>query len=280
MLMEQIQALGKLFSRRWWVTTLLIIAGVIILMRLGVWQLARRDYKRSLNEMMAERWQMAPFNLNQATLPPNLVDLQYRHIAATGKFDYAHQIIVKNDTRNDLPGVNLITPLVLDGNRAILVARGWIPMDQAAPDKWAQYDEKTEQSLVGLIRESQTLAGVSVPKTISEQAPLKDWWRVDIKALQAQMPYKLLPAFIEMLPEPGRKVDALPLRADEPAPYDELEHTSYAWQWFTFGVILAFGYIQLIVQQERKARRLQGQAAQTEKAEGNEVELTAAPHNV
>lgn len=279
MVMEQLQAFGKLFSRRWWLTTLFIIAGVVVLVRLGIWQLDRRDYKRSLNEMMAERWQMAPFDVNQSTLPANLVDLQYRHIAATGKFDYAHQIIVKNASRNGLPGVNLITPLVLDGKRAILVARGWIPIDQAAPEQWAQFDEKAEQSVLGLIRESQMLADGSAP-TVSMQAPLKDWWRVDIKAIQAQTPYPLLPAFIEMLPEPGRKLDALPARADEPVPFDEFEHTSYAWQWFTFGVILAFGYIQLIVQQERKTKRLLGQPTQTEKAENDEVDLTAAPRQV
>lgn len=279
MVKEQLQAFGKLFSRRWWLTTLFIIAGVAVLVRLGIWQLDRRDYKRSLNEMMAERWQLAPFDVNHGALPANLVDLQYRHIAATGKFDYAHQIVVKNASHNGLPGVNLVTPLVLDGKRAILVARGWIPIEQAAPEQWAQFDEKTEQSVIGLIRESQTLADGSAP-TVSAQAPLQDWWRVDIKAIQAQTPYQLLPAFIEMLPEPGRKLDVLPARADEPVPFDEFEHTSYAWQWFTFGVILAFGYIQLIVQQERKAKRLPGQPTQIEKAENDEVDLTAAPRQV
>jgi surfeit locus 1 family protein len=280
---EQIQAVGKLFNRQWWWLTLIVILGVIILARLGVWQLDRREYKRELNQMMAQRWQMTPFDVNHAPLPNDLVELQYRHIQATGKFDYAHQILLKNDTRGEAPGASVITPLVLDDNRAILVARGWIPLDQTTPDKLPQYNEAVDTAVIGLIKESQTLASVDVP-TVAPNAPQKEWWRVDIGAIQRQMPYELLPAFIAMLPEPGRKIDALPMRAEEPAPFDELEHLSYAYQWFTFAAILGFGYIQLIVQQERKAKRLQTEAvrqsAQIGKSENEPLDLPAVPHNM
>ncbi len=253
---EQLQAVVKLFNREWWWKTLIVMLGVIILAYLGIWQLHRRDYKRELNQMMAARWQMAPFDVNHAPLPSDLVDLQYRHIQATGKFDYAHQILLKNDTRGEAPGASVITPLVLDDKRAILVARGWVPFDQTTPDKLAQFNEAVDTSVIGLIKESQTLADVATP-TATLNAPQTEWWRVDIGAIQQQMPYTLLPAFIAMLPEPGRKIDALPMRSVEPEPLDELEHSSYAYQWFTFGAILGFGYLQLIVQQGRKAKRVQ-----------------------
>ncbi len=280
---EQLQAVVKLFNREWWWKTLIVILGVIILARLGLWQMHRRDYKRELNYMMADRWQMAPFDVNHAPLPNDLIDLQYRHIQASGKFDYAHQILLKNDTRGEAPGVSVITPLVLDDKRAILVARGWIPFDQTAPDKLAQFNEATNTPVIGLLKESQTLAGGDV-STVSVNTPQKEWWRVDIGAIQQQMPYTLLPAFIAMLPEPGRTLDALPMRAAEPAPFDELEHSGYAYQWFTFGAILAFGYLQLIVQQGRKAKRLQAETAQQSAPTGNreheQLDLPAVSHNV
>ncbi|MCX6045684.1 MAG: SURF1 family protein [Chloroflexi bacterium] len=278
---EQLQAVLKLFNREWWWKTLIVILGVIILAYLGIWQLHRRDYKRELNQMMAARWQMAPFDINREPLPEDLVDLQYRHIQATGKFDYAHQILLKNDTRGEAPGASVITPLVLDDNRAILVARGWVPFDQTAPDKLVQFNEAPDASVIGLIKESQTLADVAVP-TATLDAPQLEWWRVDIGAIQQQMPYPLLPAFIAMLPESGRKIDALPMRAVEPEPFDELEHSSYAYQWFTFGAILGFGYLQLIVQQGRKAKRLQSTTAQpsTSSGDGEHPTLPAVSHQI
>ncbi|CAN5820143.1 SURF1 family protein [soil metagenome] len=278
---EQLQAVGKLFNREWWWKTLIVILGVIILARLGVWQLHRRDYKNALNQMMAARWQMAPFDINHQPLPSDLIDLQYRHIQVTGKFDYAHQILLKNDTRGEAPGASVITPLVLDDKRAILVARGWVPFDQTTPDKLSQFNEAVDTSVIGLIKESQTLADVAVP-TASLAAPQMEWWRIDIGAIQQQMPYTLLPAFIAMLPEPGRKIDALPMRAVEPEPFDELEHSSYAYQWFTFGAILAFGYIQLIVQQGRKAKRLQTAVAQQAAplGDGERPTLPAVSHQL
>ena len=78
---------------------------------------------------------------------------------------------------------------------------------------------------------------------------------MDIDAIQMQMPYELLPAFIEQLPEPGRGVEALPVRAVEPAPYDELMHSSYAVQWFSFSLIFGFVYLQIVLREERKAQR-------------------------
>ncbi len=243
----------KLFSRRWWWVTLIVLLGMVILARIGIWQLDRRDEKIALNQQMAQRWKLPAFDIGQETLPADLSELAFRHIQATGSFDYANQIVVKNDVRNSVPGVNLITPLVLADNPklAVLVARGWIPLDQAAPEQWAQFDQPTDgQPVIGLIRKSQVLEGAAVPKT-----PQQEWWRVDIAAIQAQMPYKLLPAFMEQLPEPGRSMNALPMRAQEPAPYDELMHSSYAVQWFSFSLIFGFVYLQIVLREERKAQR-------------------------
>ena len=73
------------------------------------------------------------------------------------------------------------------------------------------------------------------------------------------MPYKLEPAFIEQLPEEGRTYGQLPMR-EEPVPLDEGNHLSYAIQWFTFAVILGFGYLMLVRYNERKAAGLMGVA--------------------
>lgn len=249
-----------IFGRRWrWVTlaVILIVAG---LTRLGLWQLDRRIQKIELNQRMAARWQSAPFDLNQEALPTDLADLQFRRIQVTGTFDYAQQIAIKGVNRNQLPGVALVTPLVMADGRAVLVVRGWVSSDKAKPEQWGEFDEAQAQAtVVGLMREDQPLPGAPQPT-----APQKEWFRVDLTALQAQMPYPLLPAFVEMLAEPNRSAMVLPIRADEPAPYDEFMHLSYAAQWFIFALIGAFGYLMFVRQQEMRRARLATPDAITE----------------
>jgi cytochrome oxidase assembly protein ShyY1 len=246
-----------MFSRQWWLFTLIVLAAIVVCVQAGFWQMERRQFKHQLNLQMAQKWDMPRFNLNQETLPADLTTLEYRRVEVRGAFDYANQIVLKNDVRGDAPGVNLVTPLVLDDQQAILVARGWIPLAKAAPEFWPEFEEIAGQVVVGLIKESQTLAGATQP-----QEAQREWFRIDIEAIQPQMPYPLLPAFLAMLPEPGRTEGALPIRTPPPAPYDELMHVNYTVQWFIFALIFGFGYLQYLTYDERRRAR---PASQTER---------------
>ncbi|MEZ4729237.1 MAG: SURF1 family protein [Caldilineaceae bacterium] len=241
----------KLFSRRWWYVTIFVILGVVFLARLGFWQLDRLEQRRAYNQLVAERWDQAPFNLNENALPAQFDELGYRRIEATGTFDYEHQIVLKNQNRETAPGVNLITPLLLPDGQAILVARGWIPYDQSKPEQWAQFTEATgEATVVGLIQESQVLPGAAPPT-----APQTEWFRIDVEAIQRQMPYPLLPIFLAQLPEPGHGYADLPYR-EVPFELTEGNHFSYALQWFMFAAILGGGYLPYIAYQERRRQRV------------------------
>lgn len=244
----------KLLSRRWWYVTLFVVAGVYVLARLGFWQLDRLEERRAFNELVAARWDQEPFNLNDSTLPTNLDDVGYRRIVATGAFDYGNQVALKNQNRDSGPGVKLITPLLLPDGQAILVVRGWIPYSQAKPEQWPQFNEATgDAAIVGMLQKSQVLPGATAP-----DGPQTEWFRVDIEAIQRQMPYQLLPVFLLQLPEPGRGYDALPYR-EIPFEITEGNHFSYALQWFMFAAILGGGYLPYIAYQEKRRERVQQQ---------------------
>lgn len=238
-------------SRRWWFPTLFVIAGVYVLIRLGFWQLDRLEQRREFNQYVAARWDQEPFDLTNNPLPTDLSELGYRRVKLTGTFDYANQIVLKNQFRNDAPGVNLVTPLRLSDGRSVLVARGWVPLSASTPEAWPQYEEPTDGPIVGLIQASQLLPG-STPPT----EPQTEWFRLDIEAIQQQVPYPLMPAFFKQLPEPGRGYAALPYR-DIPFEISEGSHLNYAIQWFIFALILGFGYIQYLLYSERRTQRLQ-----------------------
>ena len=248
--------LTKLFNRRWWWATLLIIAGVALLIRLGFWQLDRLEQRRAYNATVAERWQEAPFDLVVEGLPADLTELEFRRVEARGEFDYANQIVLKERPRGDVPGVVLVTPLVLEDERAILVARGWVPYNQSTPEHWPQFEEPAGAPVIGLLQESQLLPSGKAP-TIPDE-PQIEWFSLNVDAVQPQMPYELLPVFILQLPEEGRAYTDLPYR-EEPLRLDEGSHFSYAIQWFMFAAILGIGYLFLIQQQEKRLARLAAQ---------------------
>ena len=50
---------------------------------------------------------------------------------ARGRYDHGHEIVIRGDVLQGVPGVRLVTPLLLgDGGPAVLVDRGFLP----APD--------------------------------------------------------------------------------------------------------------------------------------------------
>ena len=250
-----------LFNRKWWWVTLVVILGVIFLVRLGIWQVERLDQRRAFNASVAERWRQEPFDLNQTDLPANLSELEYRRVQVAGTFDYDNQIVLTNQPRGNAPGVILVTPLVMDGDRAVLVARGWVPYNQTTEASLDTFNEDAATPLIGLIQESQTLPGgkpVTVPDTAQQE-----WFYLNIDAIQPQMPYELAPIFVLQLPEDGRPLDQLPFR-EEPLVLTDGNHLSYAIQWIMFAVILGFGYIQYVRYTEQRAIRIA--AAQAEMA--------------
>lgn len=262
----------RLFSRQWWWVTLIVIAGVVFLAWLGVWQLDRLQQRRDFNAMVHDRWTQEPYDITATAAPADLGELEYRRVQATGTFDYDHQIALKNQSRDGQPGVGLVTPLLLDDGRAVLVDRGWIPQADADPEFWRKYDEPGDEPVISLIQESQLMPfGKPVPVP---DAPEQAWFYVNIDAIQPQMPYELLPFFLLQLPEEGRPYDALPYR-EEPIQLTEGNHLSYAIQWFTFALILGFGYIQFVRLQDRRAERIKREAANH--ANPEDADLPTAP---
>lgn len=237
--MSHVVSVGRaLFSRRWLLPTIAVVAGMILLARLGFWQLDRLDQRRAENAALLAALESEPINLNDAVLPTDLVPLQDRDAVVQGEFDFTHQGIVKLQTFRGQVGVNLVAPLVLAGGEtAVLVDRGWVPETA----DWAGYNETGPQTINGYIALTQTLNRPGASSTITDELA---WYRVDIEAIQAQMPYKLLPVYVKQAPGEGSQ--QLPLRAQREVDLSEGPHLGYAIQWFLFSAILGAMYIALV----------------------------------
>ena len=112
------------FRPRFWpsLTTVLALA---VLVAMGTWQLERLESKRGLIAEMTQRM-AGPAR----ALPPPPVDaamLRYRPIRLEGRFRHDRELYLEARSHQGRAGLHLVTPLVLDDGRVVLVDRGWVP---------------------------------------------------------------------------------------------------------------------------------------------------------
>lgn len=242
-------ALGfrRALSRRWWWSTLLVMAGVVVMVRLGIWQLDRLEQRRARNARVLSQLEAPPLLLNTEALPEDLEKVRLRRVEARGEFDFRHQVVLKNQSWYGAPGVHLITPLRLEGREeAVLVDRGWIPYDLAARGEWTRFDEPGPAVITGYVRLSQASLGARA----FTPTPSREWFYLDVQAIQAQVPYPLLPIYI--LQAGSGRPDTLPYRGELQLDLSEGPHLGYALQWFTFALIAAVGYVYFVGLQEEE----------------------------
>lgn len=266
----RVPAVTTFFSRRWWWTTLLVLVGIAVLVRLGFWQLDRLEQRRAHNAGVRAQLAQSPLAVNGDALPAALEELKNRRAVAQGEYDLSRQVALTHQNWVSTPGFRLITPLVLaDGARsgdlrstsddarllagrplAVLVDRGWLPAAQLEQENWSQYDITGPVAVSGYIKLSQTapnpknsLNTEGLDEAATELQP--EWYRVDIPAIEAQMPYELLPVYLQQAPSPKGNSE-LPFRSELDADLSEGNHLSYAIQWFIFAAILAVGYVYFV----------------------------------
>jgi len=237
-------AILNLFSRRWILATILVLAGSALCIRLGIWQLDRLEKRRAFNARVQAQLDAPPLNLAGDALQADFYNMEYREVSALGEFDFDYQIALRNQYYGNEWGAHLITPLILKGSHeVILVDRGWIPAADFESGDWQQFDEPGLVQVKGVLRRPQTKAELgsrSDPTPYPGGAPLAAWYFVNLEQIADQMPYPLLGAYIQQAPQAGW--EALPYRTQPKLELTEGPHLGYALQWFTFAVILAGGY--------------------------------------
>lgn len=238
-----------LVGRRWWWTTLLVIAAAGVMVRLGIWQLDRLQQRKAQNALLAEQLAAAPLQLTGNSLEFEPGELKDRPAQARGLFDFSQQLVLTQQSWFGAPGVHLITPLLIEGSeKALLVDRGWIPSADAEAGDLDQFNEPNPQTVSGAIQPSQTLSG---GRQTLRDSPQQEWYRVDIEAIQDQMPYELLPVFLLQAP-PDNPQEQLPYRTEPDIDLSDGPHLGYAIQWFLFATVLVLGYARYVAVHSRR----------------------------
>jgi surfeit locus 1 family protein len=232
------------FRAPWLPATVAVILGALVMLGLGIWQLDRLQQRRVANAQIMARMSQPALELTGRALDPEASDL--RRATVRGVFDYDQEVILRNRTYGEVPGVHQLVPLRITGSdAAVLVDRGWIPFEFSSVEQRAQFRNATgEVEIQGILRQSQmrrNSLSPADPPLGPERARLDAWFRVDLPRIQEQVPYRLLSLYLEEETPPGAEARWLP-RPDPDIQLDEGSHFIYASQWFAFAAMLPLVY--------------------------------------
>jgi surfeit locus 1 family protein len=251
----------KMFQRRWLLLTLLVFAGTALCIRLGIWQLDRLEQRRAFNAQFESARAESVLDLNQEQ-PETITEMEWRPVQVSGKYDFANQVAIRNQSYGSEYGYHLLTPLVFNpssgsgqAQSAVFVDRGWIPADgNSTASDWRKYDETGIVNVSGQIRlgkAKSSLLGVADPLP-ENGAKLEIWNNADLARIASQMPYPILPAYIQPEVDPNDTEPPIPFQPT--VELTEGPHYGYALQWFTFATILFLGYPFFLRKQETESK--------------------------
>jgi surfeit locus 1 family protein len=211
--------------------------------------LDRLEQRRAFNAQFTSERAQPVLDLNQEQ-PSGVDEMEWRPVTVIGTYDFANQVAIRNQYYGSQYGYHLLTPIQFEG-QAVLVDRGWIPADgNSTPEDWRKYDEPGTVNVSGQIRLGRakaSLLGVSDPLP-AEGEKLDVWNNADLTRIAEQMPYPLLPVYIQPEADAADTIPPIPFQPE--IELTEGPHFGYALQWFTFATILFVGYPFFLRNQE------------------------------
>jgi cytochrome oxidase assembly protein ShyY1 len=216
-----------------------VVAVAAVAAALGRWQLRRLHARRASNAILLAARAKAPLQIPDDLRRGNPID-SGRRIEARGHFDPG-DVVIRGRVQDDAPGVQIVTPFVLDNDAGVLwVMRGFVRSpDAVTPPLLVPRPVAGDTIVSGL--------ALAVPITSDSGQPLVhdgtvSWKRLDRGMLARRRPGSL-PVYLLLAGDsagPGR------LAVVAPPELDNGPHLSYAIQWFGIALaVLTFGAIML-----------------------------------
>ena len=228
---------------------LVALAAAAVCVRLGFWQLSRLREKRALNAALRAS-DRAPALVVTGEPPPAAQTLD-RPLQISGRYDEAHQVLLSGRFHDGEPGVEVVTPLRLEGSAtAILVNRGWLPADDAATARPQDHPEPGIRSVRGPAEGIRRGASGPPPRALPGDSVLL-WslrW-LDADSIARRLSYPVADFVVRESPGPG--APGLPRRSAPPL-HDEMMHLGYAIQWFLISFVILGGTAALARTRRRR----------------------------
>lgn len=239
----------RLLRPRWLLAHAVVLAVAVVFVSLGFWQLGRLEERQLENELGEQRLNSEPAPIDVVLESTDHLDsLQYRRVTVTGEFDPANEVLIRSQVYQASAGFHVITPLVPESGEAVLVNRGWVPLNfDEVPVTEAPPPSGTV-TVEGWVEPTQERP------TFGPQDPgegrLVALNRVDVGRIEQQAPMSLAPVYVVEIAEQTAEP---PVPVEPPDFEDEGPHLAYAIQWFGFTIIGLVGYYALARRQLRQS---------------------------
>lgn len=158
------------------------IAGAAILIALGDWQIRRLAWKEGLIAAIAERTHAEPAPLSSAAeRAAKGSDVEYLRVKARGQLLNDKELYLYAFDERFGPGYHVVTPLRLADGSAVLVNRGYVPLDLKDPSRRRAGQPTVEVDIVGLVRRPETPGPFAPDNDVAKNI----WYWRDLDAMAA-----------------------------------------------------------------------------------------------
>jgi len=127
--------------------SVLTLCGVAILLLLGWWQLQRLAWKQGLLDAVQQEYAV---DAERVSLMENSLRAEdfVRRGFVEGVFLHDKSVHIQSRTFDGVVGTHLVTPLLLVDGGAVMIDRGWVPLDGAG----AVYAPQGQVKVLGMLR--------------------------------------------------------------------------------------------------------------------------------
>lgn len=209
---------------------------------LAVWQLGRLADRKADNALLRTRVARAPVAL-ETVLGNPASQLDHVRVTVKGIYDPTQEVVLQSRSFRRRPGNHLLTPLILPSGSAIVVDRGWVPIDINKPGNPQAAPPAGEVTLSGILLSSENKGLLKVadppPGRVTAIA------RVDLERVGKQLPYPIPTYYLRLLEQTPPGARSIP----EPVPLPALSegpHFGYAMQWLSFALTALVVYLCLL----------------------------------
>ena len=249
---------------------------------LGPWQLHKGEEKAAFNHRLEEALTKDPVPLSQVVPADGSstgIDKEWTHVRLQGKFILDAEVLLRNRPVDSNPAFQVLTPFKTVDNQTILVNRGWIPPVNGADVPEIPNPPAGDVDVTGYIRMSE--ARPNTPPTQSQgftqvsgmnTAQIGETKQDALRKADGLSSAQTTPLASEYIQLDEASVAAMneqdasdaELSAISLPQLDNGPHMSYAFQWWTFGLMAPAALLWFAWSEIRERRREKQEIAEAE----------------